>query len=71
LRRDAELLNSLGEVAMKIARKLQRELLLIAFDLRDGEIEDVEAMCETLEAIAAEGRKELERRKQEQPQSQT
>lgn len=56
---------------MKISRRLQRELLLIAFDLRDGEIEDVEAMCDTLEAIAAEGRKELERRKQEQQPPQT
>ncbi|MFM6323478.1 MAG: hypothetical protein ACKPGT_01790 [Microcystis sp.] len=53
---------------MKISRKLQRELLLIAFDLRDGEVDDLEGMCETLEAIAAEGRKELERRKQNNPQ---
>ncbi|NJL63188.1 MAG: hypothetical protein HC903_16860 [Methylacidiphilales bacterium] len=48
---------------MKITRKLRTELLLIAFDLGDGEVDDLEAMCETLEAIAAEGRKELKARK--------
>lgn len=37
--------------------------MLIAVDLLDGNIEDLEAMCETLEAISAAGRKELERRK--------
>ena len=47
---------------MKISRKLRRELMLIAFDLVDGGVDDLEAMCETLEAIAAEGRKELEAR---------
>ena len=44
---------------MKITRRLRRELMLIAFDLADGQVDDLEAMCETLEAIAAEGRKEL------------
>ncbi len=45
---------------MKISRKLSREIMLIAFDLVDGGVDDLEAMCETLEAIAAEGRKQLE-----------
>lgn len=45
---------------MKISRKLRRELMLIAFDLVDGQVDDLEAMCELLEAIAAAGRKELE-----------
>ena len=44
---------------MKISRRLRRELMLIAFDLVDGEVEDLEAICETLEAVAAEGRKQL------------
>ncbi|MBN3957843.1 hypothetical protein [Nostoc sp. NMS8] len=50
---------------MKISRRLRTELLLIAFDLGDGEVNDLETMCETLEAIAVEGRKELEARKKE------
>ncbi|MBV6626891.1 MAG: hypothetical protein KI793_28795 [Rivularia sp. (in: Bacteria)] len=45
---------------MKISRKLRRELMLIAFDLVDGQVDDLEAMCELLEAIAAAGRQELE-----------
>ncbi|AFY57243.1 hypothetical protein Riv7116_4832 [Rivularia sp. PCC 7116] len=45
---------------MKISRKVRRELMLIAFDLVDGQVDDLEAMCEILEAIAAAGRKELE-----------
>lgn len=49
---------------MKISRKLRRELILIAFDLTDGQVDDLEAMCETLEAIAAEGRRELQDKKQ-------
>lgn len=53
---------------MQISRRLQRELLLIAFDLRDGEVDDLEAMCETLDAISAEGRKELKKRNQNNPQ---
>jgi hypothetical protein len=44
---------------MKISRKLSRELMLIALDLADGNVDDLEAMCDTLEAIAAEGRKQL------------
>ena len=47
---------------MRISRRLRRELILIAFDLADGQVDDLEAMCETLEAIAAAGRKELEKR---------
>ena len=45
---------------MKISRKLRRELMLIAFDLVDGQVDDLEAMCELLAANAAAGRKELE-----------
>ena len=44
---------------MKISRRLSRELMLIAFDLVNGNVDDLEAMCDTLEAVAAEGRKEL------------
>ena len=45
---------------MKISRKIRRELILIAFDLVDGQVVDLEAMCEVLEAVAAAGRTELE-----------
>ena len=31
---------------MKISRKLRREIMLIAFDLVDGGVDDLEAMCE-------------------------
>ncbi|WP_168163397.1 hypothetical protein [Calothrix sp. 336/3] len=48
---------------MKISRKLSRELMLIALDLADGNADDLETMCDTLEAIAAEGRKEISARK--------
>ncbi|MDY6899593.1 MAG: hypothetical protein SWZ49_16170 [Cyanobacteriota bacterium] len=52
---------------MKISRRLRREMMLIAFDLVDGQVDDLEAMCvsaacpkdKVLEAIAAAGRKEL------------
>ena len=45
---------------MKISRKLRRELMVIALDLlTDGQVNDLEVMCSVLEAIAAEGRKEL------------
>ena len=33
---------------MKIYRKIRRELILIAFDLVDGQVDDLEAMCEVL-----------------------
>jgi hypothetical protein len=36
----------------------------------DREVDDLVAICDTLEAIAAEGRKEMERRKQNNPQGQ-
>ena len=45
---------------MKISRKIRIELILIAFDLVDGQVDALEAMCEVLEAVAAAGRKELE-----------
>ncbi|MEL6459839.1 MAG: hypothetical protein AAFQ91_16545 [Cyanobacteria bacterium J06621_15] len=45
---------------MKISRKLRRELMLVVFDLVDGQVDDLEAMIEILEAVAAEGRKQLE-----------
>lgn len=45
---------------MKISRRLRKELMLIVFDLVDGQVDDLEAMCEVLESIAAAGRKELE-----------
>lgn len=30
---------------MKISRKLRRELMLVVFDLVDGQVDDLEAMC--------------------------
>ena len=43
-----------------LMEKISFLINLIAFDLVDGQVDDLEAMCEVLEAVAAAGRKELE-----------